>query len=386
MKKVIFDVDGVLLSEERYFDVSALTVWEILHSKAYMGLPTEGEDFDPTSVTEGQIASCRSRVWGNDSLLSWLKARGINSNWDMVHAYLITVLWLMARVYEKRSGGEKLSLSFHGPKDFQAAGLLMMGLPMPKAEEILSFWENTVPKGLEGEDVVTFLAKDMAKDFGSPTDWALLRSDFWKVHTEAFQAWYLGDDTFISLLHHLPYSGGKEGFLHREVPLAPAEAIRSLFIRLKEKGYDIAVATGRAREEMEIPFKMFHWYEEFDPLYLATASDAEEAAEMYSCPVPDKPQPFIFSCAVFGRKRENYKAYLEEQMKPSPEDEVYVCGDSYSDVLGSRRAGTKFIGILTGLEGKKAASLFEREQVPCVDRITDIEKVIDGNRNFSVKS
>ena len=137
---------------------------------------------------------------------------------------------------------------------------------------------------------------------------------------------------------------------------------------------------------MEIPFKMFHWYEEFDPLYLATASDAEEAAEMYSCPVPDKPQPFIFSCAVFGRKRENYKAYLEEQMKPSPEDEVYVCGDSYSDVLGSRRAGTKFIGILTGLEGKKAASLFEREQVPCVDRITDIEKVIDGNRNFSVKS
>ena len=46
MKKVIFDVDGVLLSEERYFDVSALTVWEILYSKDYMGLPLEGEDFD----------------------------------------------------------------------------------------------------------------------------------------------------------------------------------------------------------------------------------------------------------------------------------------------------------------------------------------------------
>ena len=28
MKKVIFDVDGVLLSEKRYFDVSALVVWE----------------------------------------------------------------------------------------------------------------------------------------------------------------------------------------------------------------------------------------------------------------------------------------------------------------------------------------------------------------------
>ena len=46
MKKVIFDIDGVLLSEERYFDVSALTVWEILYSPAYMGLPGERDDFN----------------------------------------------------------------------------------------------------------------------------------------------------------------------------------------------------------------------------------------------------------------------------------------------------------------------------------------------------
>lgn len=378
MKKVIFDVDGVLLSEERYFDVSALTVWEILHSKDYMGLPMEGEDFDPRHVTEGQIASCRSRVWGNDRLLEFLKARGINSNWDMVHAWLITALWLMARTYKERSGGEKVSLTFEKPEDMQKAGLLLMGLPIPRADAILETWKSVLPEGLEGEDVIACISRAMADDFGNSTDWALLRSPFWTIHTEAFQAWYLGDDTFISLLHHMPFSGGKEGFLAREVPLAPAEAIRSLFIRLKEKGFAVAVATGRAREEMEIPFKLFHWYEEFDPLYLATASDAVEAADMFHCPVPDKPQPFIFSCAVFGRKRENYKAYLEEKMKPQEQDDIYVCGDSYSDVLGSRRAGTKFIGILTGLEGKKAASMFERENVPYVDRITDIEKVIFG--------
>ena len=223
------------------------------------------------------------------------------------------------------------------------------------------------------------LKEAMAPDFGNSTDWALLRSPFWTIHTEAFQAWYLGDDTFISLLHHMTYSGGKEGFLSREVPLAPAEAIRSLFIRLKERGFAIAVATGRAREEMEIHFKLFHWYEEFSPFYLATASDAVEAADMlFKCSVPDKPAPFIFSCAVFGRKRENYEAYLKEEMKPSKDDEIYVCGDSYSDVLGSRRAGTRFIGILTGLEGKKEAPMFEREKVPYVDRITEIEKVIFG--------
>ena len=46
MKKVIFDIDGVLLSEERYFDVSALTVWEILygsyHRRADRRLPQRG--------------------------------------------------------------------------------------------------------------------------------------------------------------------------------------------------------------------------------------------------------------------------------------------------------------------------------------------------------
>ena len=47
MKKIIFDVDGVLFSEERYFDVSGLTVWEWLYSSGYMGLAAEQDDFRP---------------------------------------------------------------------------------------------------------------------------------------------------------------------------------------------------------------------------------------------------------------------------------------------------------------------------------------------------
>ena len=149
MKKVIFDVDGVLLSEERYFDVSALTVWELLYSKDYMGLPLEGEDFDARHVTEGQIASCRSRVWGQDRLLAFLKAHGINSNWDMVHCWLITALWLMALTYEKRSGGEKVCLTLEKPSDMKEAGLALMGLPVPEAEEILAKWEAVIPPDLD---------------------------------------------------------------------------------------------------------------------------------------------------------------------------------------------------------------------------------------------
>ena len=41
MKTVIFDVDGVLLSEKRYFDVSALTAWEWYCSPSFMNLGHE---------------------------------------------------------------------------------------------------------------------------------------------------------------------------------------------------------------------------------------------------------------------------------------------------------------------------------------------------------
>ena len=47
MKKIIFDVDGVLFSEERYFDVSGLTVWEWLYSSGYMGLARNRMTFRP---------------------------------------------------------------------------------------------------------------------------------------------------------------------------------------------------------------------------------------------------------------------------------------------------------------------------------------------------
>lgn len=373
MKKVIFDVDGVLLSEERYYDVSALTVWEILYGRQYMGLPSEREDFDASAVTDGQIAAIRSEVWGKDSLLSWLKQRGINSNWDMVHAWLITCFWLFGREYRRRTGGDVLPLRFEKESDFHEAGLAVMGLPVPKASDLLAAWESAVPAGVRGSEVFAALAEAMKETFGDVPAWAGLQSALWRMHTEAFQAWYLGDDLFIEKYHRLPAAGGKRGFLRNETPLAPAAAIGSLFRRLKENGWEIAVATGRSRHEMEVPFRTLGWYGEFDPLYLATASDAFEAEQLTGVEHLDKPHPFIYECAMYGRKRENYGDYAKGLRKPAAGDAVYVVGDSYSDILGAAAAGARCIGVLTGLEGKEAAAMFEKAGVPCADRVTEIE-------------
>ena len=375
MKKVIFDVDGVLLSEERYYDVSALTVWEILYGRKYMGLPSERDDFVAETVTDGQIAAIRAEVWGRDALLSWLKSRGINSNWDMVHAWLITCFWLLGEEYRRRTG-DALPLHFRREEDFHSAGLAVMGLPLPKAGAILARWEAVVPEAAEGSDVFHVLGDAMAETFGEAPSWAPLQSELWRMHTEAFQAWYLGDDLFIEQNHRVPWAGGKRGFLREEIPLAPAEAIGALFRRLKDSGWEIAVATGRSRGEMTVPFRTLGWYGAFDPLYLATATDVFEAEKATGIAHLDKPHPFLYECAMYGRTPALYEAYARGEKKAGPEDDVYVVGDSFSDVLGARAAGAKAIGVLTGLEGAAAADMFEKAGVPFAARVTEIEPLL----------
>ena len=92
MKKVIFDVDGVLLSEKRYFDVSALVLWEWYYSEKYLHL---GQETITADLSDEAIDGLRRRFWKDDAILLWLKKHGVNSNWDMVHAHLVVTLLLL---------------------------------------------------------------------------------------------------------------------------------------------------------------------------------------------------------------------------------------------------------------------------------------------------
>ncbi len=374
MKKIIFDVDGVLLSEQRFFDVSGLAVWEMLFGKNCLGLPTEGEDFDATRVTDGQIAAIRARAFGRETLFAWLVAHGMNSNWDMVHAHLVTTFALMADTYRERTGGEILSLSIETETDLKRVGALLTGLPIPKASEILSFWETKLSDVI-GADILGKLSEVMAPIFGTVPVWSRPGSAFWRMHTEMFQAWYWGDDEFIRFHGRLPYCPGKIGFLKSEIPLAPKEAISALFRRLKTNGWDIAVATGRLRNETEIAFRALGWLSSFDPLFLATATDAEEAAKHLDIDFPGKPHPFLYECAVYGRRPERYAAYAAGTETVAEGSTVYVIGDSYADILGAKAIGAKPIGVLTGLLGERAAEMFAKEGVPCVKNVMDIERI-----------
>ncbi len=355
-KKVLFDVDGVLLSEKRYFDVSALVIWEWLYGREFMNLG--GETVNP-APDDAQIDALRARFWKNDEILAWLKTHGVNSNWDMVHIHIVTTLWLMLERISAPGATPKFQLK--NMADVRALGRLLADCKVPDASEVLERLNCVVPANVEKDELYEILSSAVEKSLGN-ADWTKPDSELWKLLFEVFQAWYFGDELYEKTYGKKPYAGGKSGFLRREQPFGTPESILEMFRELKRRGYEIAIATGRSRDEVQIPFEQFGWIAEFDPLYVATYSDVSEAQDRLGLPL-DKPNPFVYYVGAFGRVPENYADYVAHPEKFKGDGVYYIVGDSLADVWCARAFGAKMIVTLTGLDGPAARGAFERESV-----------------------
>lgn len=373
MKKVIFDVDGVLLSEKRYFDVSALVLWEWYYSPKYMHL---GEEPLHATVTDEEIAVLRARFWKDDEILSWLKHHGINNNWDMVHAHILVVLWLLMEQYTS-GHGRMAHTSFRNYSEVMRLGDLLQGYALPTAAQVLQRLDETVPPEAVKDDVFICLGQAMTASLGTNAmDWAVLNSPLWMLHFYCFQDWYFGDSLFERTYGRPPYVPGKPGFLQREQPLGTVEGIRHMFQELKRRGYEIAIATGRSYIEMKIPFETYDWLREFDPFYISTETTVEEAEKALGLSL-GKPNPFTYYVGAFGNDPALYGEYAAQPEKYK-KGEYFVVGDSLADVWCAKAMGATMIATLTGLEGNEARALFEKEGVafivPSVEGILDILK------------
>lgn len=368
MKKVIFDVDGVLLSEKRYFDVSALVVWEWYYSPAYMHL---GKEAVTAALTDEEIDSLRARFWKDDEILTWLKKHGVNSNWDMVHAHIVVTLWLLLEQYSKDHGA--MDVTIQTPSDIQYLGSFLRQYEVPTADEVLYRLQNVVPDRAGKDEVFDYLSKAVASSLGKQSmTWTPLDSPLWQLHFEAFQTWYFGDDLYEDTYGKKPHAPGKDGFLRKEEPLGTVEGIRHMFQELKARGYEIAIATGRSRMEMQVPFEEYHWIDEFDPIYVSTYTDVEEASRQLGMSL-DKPNPFAYYLGAFGKYPACYQEYVDLPDRFKKGD-YYVVGDSLADVWCAKAMGATMIGTLTGLDGQAARSMFEKENVPYI--VDSVEQIL----------
>ncbi|MGI6125769.1 MAG: HAD family hydrolase [Planifilum sp.] len=356
-RMILFDVDGVLLSEERCFDASALSVWELLHHPEYLGLP--GDSFRP-DPDENTLRRIRREVFDDDRVLDWMKGRGINSNWDMVFlTFSFQLLSLLHRLQEKHPGWADWLREPIDAGRLRELGRALRGAGINLRLAYNAFVPAFSPSGAKKHELLLYLNRIAGDWLGIQTSVFSRNSALWELGRSVYQEWYLGEKWYREIEGADPETRGKPGFLHQEIPLAAPEAIRETMDRLRDRGITLGIGTGRPRPETEVPLQALGLWDAFEPERIVTASDVVRAEEAHpDCAPLGKPHPFTYVKGYLGRGTAD-EACIDAEL-PLPEgDRVLIVGDSVADLLAARRMGCRFAATLTGLTGKKARATFE---------------------------
>ncbi|OFW77253.1 MAG: hypothetical protein A2201_11200 [Alicyclobacillus sp. RIFOXYA1_FULL_53_8] len=351
-----------MLSEERYFDASALTVYELLFSPQYLGLnPADLQTFRP-QLEESEVRAVRHAVFVADEVLHAMKQVGINANWDMVYLQAAFQLAQLLEAFKAKVGDTEffatlLPLAGDG---WTQQTLQEMGHSV-KMQQIefsvrfgayLEFMSGCTSKQELFERLETKFAGTLADQVPS---WAQLRQ-LWDLGQSTFQEWYLGDEYVTATRQP-----GKRGFLADEVPIVEPHRFAGLLASLRNKGLTLGIATGRPSLETRVPLHNLGWLEYFAEGRISTASDVLAAEMEYPEKRPlAKPNPFSYLRSYLQAVQ---AADVWKQPLPLPAqlgDGVLIIGDSVADLLAARSMGCRFAAVLTGLEGEAAREQFVR--------------------------
>ncbi|WP_323704570.1 HAD family hydrolase [Mammaliicoccus sp. Dog046] len=370
MKQVLFDVDGVFLSEERCFDVSALTVYELLHSELFLNL--DGS-INLNELKENDIEQIRKDIFINDKILNQLKSLGLNSNWDML--FIVASTHLIELLKKANVSDLDLSKDRFSESTLKAFANHIDGAKINFETPLQFLSQATSGKENIYQDLIAFAKAELNLEDASIFE---LKSKFWDIAQEVYQEWYLGKDLYEEVEHKTPRTQFKNGYIKEEVVLADVDEVTQLLEDLKQAGYQIGIATGRPRTETLVPFETIGWLKQFDEFHIGTASEVLEAETTYPEFKPlGKPNPFSYLIANGGNDAENYLTYIKNQEDIFKNEDIFIVGDSLADLLSAKKTGATFIGTLTGLKGQSArAELEDYDANYIVDNVLEIRKVL----------
>ncbi len=319
---VIFDLDGVITSENAYWDSAAATVYERIFK----------DKFSPREIEEN-IGDIRKEVFSDDLLIAVLKNKGVNSNWDLAY---ITLGVLNALDTE----------------DFS---------------EVLEYAKKLPDDVFE---IFKIIAGNFEKKLGLG-DYSR-KSKFWEDLKMAFQEWFLGDEIFKETYGLEVSRKGKSGFISKDKPVVDLNGLKEVFSQLK--GKRLAVATGRPYIEAKTPLEEFGIFDFFSKDGFITFDDVLRVQKELGVEVT-KPHPYMFQKAMLGSGFPD-KNILEGSFKKDLISKTLIVGDAGSDILGAKAMGADFLAVLTGVNGKEAKGYFEEQKSTYIlDSILDfIEK------------
>ncbi|RNB89030.1 HAD family hydrolase [Brevibacillus nitrificans] len=377
IKTILFDVDGVMLSEERYFDASALTVWEMLYSPQYLGV--RSDSFTPAPVEE-EIRRVRDQVFANDKVLDLIKARGINSNWDMVYLAFSYQVIRLVEALMPHVGDEAKSILRGQVDRAELAKLREWGAAY--APDFTVDYAAFIPDFAKGSaqkaEMLLYLNQITKERLGVDTEIFSRSSTLWQLCYETFQEWYLGDERVAASIGRETSQTGKKGFLTDEIPIVPPAEMIELFRTLKEKGYTLGIGTGRPTIETHVPLSEMKILEWFDPNRVVTASHVLEAEEEFPSYAPmSKPHPYSYVKGLLGLSAPNSDV-VNFSLPIQKGEEVLIVGDSPADFLAARSMGCKFAATLTGLSGQEARAKFEEVKADYIlDDVRDLLTILE---------
>lgn len=373
-RTILFDVDGVLLSEERYFDASALTVWEMLYSQKYVGL--SGDTFEPAPA-ENTIRRVRAEVFHDDAVLNFVKTRGINANWDMVYlTFSYQVVRLLAALHKTKPEEVKQILTSQINRE-AIAKIRELAQGADFTVDYAAFVADFEKSTAEKQALLLYLNEIVREKTGIETNIFSRNSELWDLCQETFQEWYLGDSLVAESIGRPAYQQGKKGFLDDEIPIVEPAKMAEVLAELKKRGYVLGIGTGRPRIETVEPLKAMGLLQYFDPNRVVSASDVLEAEKRYPDRAPlAKPQPYCYIKGMLGMDSHDDDCFgLALPIENG--EEILVVGDSVADYMAARSIGCKFAATLTGLTGQEARAKFEELKADYIlDDMTNIVEIL----------
>lgn len=373
MKSILFDVDGVFLSEERCFDVSALTVEEILKGKQFLNLDNT---INFNHLSDDDIVSIRQNVFQHDRILKQLKSLGLNSNWDMLFIVLSIHFIDILKTLDQQVVLKILEDDHFSEKVLQEIQTNLDGNTTIEYDLPLVFISNCQSGK---ENIYADLEKYAMSELKSNNvNLFKLKGPLWQFARNVYQEWYLGSQLFEQTEDKMPISSKKSGFIYDEKILRPIEEIKTLLDDLQNAGYQLAIATGRPETETLVPFKALGIKKFFENNHIVTASDVLNAESAFPEYVPlGKPNPFCYIATLRGNEVEDYEQYINEQNNIVQKEDVYIVGDSLADLLCAKTIGATFIGTLTGLKEKDAREELQQYDADyIVDNVSQIRDIL----------
>lgn len=315
---VIFDMDGVITSEQNYWDIAALSVYELIND--YFGSESVGREL------QSERSRVRKSLFFNDAFITAVKNKGVNSNWDLCY---LAFCYLVKNKFTP--------------------------------EEMTRHVENF--NGL-AFDLYEEAAHIAHQSLGLPLEQTKRGASLWLMCRKCFQEWYLGDDFYRKMNEDSPAGKGKTGMWQTEEPLLPLNDTVALLKTLSESGLKLGIATGRSEFEITKPLKQWDCLKYFSPISVAGYDyvvSGEEKLRAHGIEATlTKPHPYLFLKALYGTDFDDVKLYKGEY-DTSLIGKALMVGDAGSDILAAKAMGADFLAVLTGVNGEKSRSYFEKE-------------------------